>query len=199
MKRFLVCLVMCGLATPSLMAGPVFNVTESDLLAFTDLPAFSNDSDYHHFEVHTVPGSAYGSGVIQGLVAYKATRVGDVDNLNWIAVGKSGFDVTGHDTFALVICNDDNQDWLYRLFADDGSETRVSGDWVSVSPFDCRTLSVDLTGLSLSDVTLGFQVGRSDQPDEFHTSVSPIPAPGAVLMGSFGLGLVGWLRRRRAM
>lgn len=78
------------------------------------------------------------------------------------------------------------------------------------SPFACETCVIDGTPYTLE--ILGFGDDPGSLQDQFRSKegsdndtrlwariTTPIPAPGALLLGAMGTGLIGWLRRRRAL
>jgi hypothetical protein len=77
---------------------------------------------------------------------------------------------------------------------------------------DIMNQTISISGVNFDKATFFFDVTRtpamnpSNPPglieivdDIEFTEFTPIPAPGAVLLGSIGAGLVGWLRRRKSL
>jgi len=73
-----------------------------------------------------------------------------------------------------------------------GTQTVVLGPVNSWSTVSIPGAGID--SIQLSGSGSGFHPYGVD-----NLNFTPIPAPGAILLGSIGVGLVGWLRRRRAL
>lgn len=59
--------------------------------------------------------------------------------------------------------------------------------------------AISISGLGPIGYVYFNSIGDGAGADIDNLSFTPIPAPSAIILGGFGVGLVGWLRRRRTL
>ena len=122
-------------------------------------------------------------------------------------------DLSAYDGYSLHMRNADDDHLLVSLFMETATNNVYTTPLVELANGQSIQLTMDFVAkgvVNKDQVTkIGFQLAGNmtaefddgtenpSNPDYLKINVSPIPAPGAVLLGSLGVGLVGWLRKRR--
>ncbi len=142
---------------------------------------------------------------------------GTTDGVATMGIGYSGAppvsDLSIYDGYSLHFRSTDDDNWFVNLYMKTETDNFYQNTWVELVSGQSTQLVLDFAaeGVINSDqvTDIGFQVrGNMDadpigdldnpsNPDYYSINVSPIPAPGAILLGSLGAGLAGWLRRRK--
>ena len=196
MKMFVTVCVVAALAVSAAQAAPSY---------FVDLGTLASEAgyglaDWGPIQPSTSGGNwgGMGSGTAPGSYDQLCRTVwGHTGDLNWAAVR---FPMPIYSATIRHLVGQADDSYTIKVLAggyDWGSFVDTAGGetWTSTTfkGTPDKTLVITATGPAWSGFATYGQLGVD------WISATPIPAPGAVLLGSLGAGLVGWLRRRRTL
>ncbi len=123
----------------------------------------------------------------ENLSGYKIVWVEVISNTAPINLGASATDGTFVDFEYILLDGQGDADFGWKIIPN----PRIEKIWFTIPLGDY--LIDDSSGAS-GQITV-----QKAYLDLIHVDTICIPAPGAIILGSLGVGLVGWLRRRRTL